>query len=52
MEVEAVFAAKQGRGDGDAEGDGLAGAGLGGDQEVGALGFRRQNAVCTGVSVS
>ncbi len=40
---EAVFAFKQGRCDGDTEGDSLAGSSLGGDQKVGALGFRSQN---------
>ena len=41
--VEALGAAKQRRRNRDAEGDGLARAGLGRDQQVGAIGFGRQH---------
>jgi hypothetical protein len=40
--LEPLRAVEQRRCDGDAEGDRLAGAGLGRDQKVGAVGFRRQ----------
>ena len=50
--LEALGVAEQGRGHGEAEGDGLAGAGLRGDEQVAAGASAASTAAWTGVGSS